>query len=430
MTRYRTGRLRRQFGQASLWMISAGCMAAALLAAPFVRWIDDRTRWTLLGFAPDGARAVLGALAASLLTFIVFAFSLLLLAAQMASGQFTPRMVARVFEDRLTKLTVGAFVFSWVFAIAALGRVEGRVPQLPVAAAILMSMASLGLFLFLMQSSVKILRPVTMLTDVARDTRQVIETLYPADFSSDGIKAAGPRPDPAQARKTVLHPGRSGALLSFDADGLARIAGRADCTIEIVPEVGDFLATGEPLFRLSGPGAEAVSPRELRRGVALGPERTLEQDPAFGFRIIVDIASKALSPAINDPTTAVLAIDQLHHLLLVLAGKRLSDGVVRDDAGAVRLVYRTPDWEDFVALAATEIRVYGATSPQIGRRLQAMFDHLLRTVPPERAPALRKEVDLLERTIERSYADPEDRAFSLQGDLQGIGSRTRRRGAE
>jgi uncharacterized membrane protein len=423
MKRYRIGRVRRQFGQASLWLISAACMAAALLAAPFVRWIDDRTRWTLLGFAPDGARAVLGALAASLLTFIVFAFSLLLLAAQMASGQFTPRMVARVFEDRLTKLTVGAFVFSWVYAIAALGRVEDRVPQLPVAAAILMSMVSLGLFLFLMQSSVKILRPVTMLTDVARDTRQVIETLYPAEFSSDGIKATGPRLDPAQARKIVRHPGRSGAVLSFDPGRLVRIASRTDCVVEIVPEVGDFLATGEPLFRLYGPGAETVSPRDLRRCVALGPERTLEQDPAFGFRIVVDIASKALSPGINDPTTAVLAIDQLHHLLLVLGTRQLDAGVLRDGSGAVRLVYRTPDWEDFVTLTATEIRLYGATSPQIGRRLQAMFEHLLRTAPADRAPALKKEVSLLARTIERSYADPEDRAQALHADLQGFGSR-------
>lgn len=428
MSTRRTGRAKRLSGRASLWLVSAVSMAAALLAAPFVRWIDDRTRWALLGFAADGARGVLGALAASLLTFIVFAFSLLLVAAQMASGQFTPRMVARVFEDRLTKLTVGAFVFSWVFALAALGRIEDRVPQLPVAAAILMSMVSLGLFLYMMQSAVKILRPVTMLTDVARDTRAVIEALYPAASPEDEGGPAGPRPDPGQARKTVGHSGRSASVLSFEAGRLVSLAGRADCLVEIVPQVGDFLPSGADLFRLYGPGAEAVNPRELHRCVTLGPERTLEQDPAFGFRIIVDIASKALSPGINDPTTAVLAIDQLHHLLLVLGRRRLDPGVARDAAGAVRLVYRTPDWDDFVALAVTEIRLYGATSPQIGRRLRAMFEDLLRTAPPDRAVALNKEVSLLARTIERSYADPEDRALALQGDLQGIGSRTRPRG--
>jgi uncharacterized membrane protein len=414
--------------RASLWLVSAAGMAAALLAAPLLRWIDDRTRWTLLGFAADGARGVLGALVSSLLTFIVFAFSLLLVAAQMASGQFTPRMVARVFEDRLTKLMVGAFVFSWVYALAALGRVDGRVPQLPVAAAILMSMVSLGLFLFMMQSAVKILRPVTMLTEVARDTRRVIEALYPVELSSVGDAPAGPHLDPTQARKTVRHPGRSASVLSFDADRLVRIAGRADCTVEIVPEVGDFLATGEVLFRLYGAGAAGVSPHDLRRCVALGPERTLEQDPVFGFRIIVDIASKALSPGINDPTTAVLAIDQLHHLLHFLSGRRLDPGVVRDASGDVRLVYRTPDWKDFVTLAATEIRLYGATSPQVGRRLQAMYEQLLRTSPAERAGALQKEVSLLARTIERSFVDPEDRALALHADLQGFGSRSRPHG--
>jgi uncharacterized membrane protein len=414
--------------RASLWLVSAVSMAAALLVAPLVRWVDDRTRWVLLGFGADGARDVLGALSASLLTFIVFAFSLLLLSAQMASGQFTPRIVVRVFENRLTKLTVGAFVFAWVYALAALGRIGDRVPQLPVAVAILMSLVSVGLFLFLVQSAVQVMRPVTLMADVARDTRAVIEALYPAAFSKDGSEHADLGLDPRRARKTVPHPGRSGVVLSFDAARLVRIAGRADCTVEIVPEVGDFLATGEDLFRLYGAGAEALNTRDLRRSIALGPERTLEQDPAFGFRIIVDIASKALSPAINDPTTAVLAIDQLHHLLHVLGRRQLDTGVVRDRSGAVRLVYRTPNWEDFVTLAATEIRLFGATSPQVGRRLQAMFEHLLRTAPAARADALRREMALLARTTERSYADPDDRAAALHGDLQGFGSRSHPRG--
>ncbi len=119
--------------------------------------------------------------------------------------------------------------------------------------------------------------------------------------------------------------------------------------------------------------------------MAVGQERTLEQDPALAFRIMVDIASKGLSPAINDPTTAVLAIDQIHHLLRNVGGRHLDDERVRDAAGRVRLVYRTPAWEDFVQLAVTEIRQFGGASIQIARRLRAMLENLIQTLPAKRA---------------------------------------------
>jgi uncharacterized membrane protein len=411
----------------SLWGTPVACMAAALLAAPSVRWIDDQTQWTLMGFGLDGAKALLAALASSLLTFIVFAFSILLLAGQIAGGQLSPRIIARVFESRLARLALGVFVFSFTFSIASLGRIEGRVQQLPVMIAVLSSLASVVLFIYLIHGVCLGFRPITILTRVAEDTKAVIETLYPRPYSEPGGERAGVDSDPGRAVRTIEHRGRSGVVADFFTAGLVDAATRAGCTIELVPEVGDFLARGEDIFRLYGAGAEAVEERRLRRCVELAPERTLEKDPAFGFRIIVDIASKALSPAINDPTTAVLAVDQLEHLLRLLGQRQLDEGVVRDSSGEVRLVHRTPDWEDFVSLAVTEIRIYGATSPQVPRRLQAMLEHLAQILPPQRGEALRRELGLLERTVERSYADPEDRAMSEVADLQGFGSRTRRR---
>src|SRR5262249_20243417 len=140
-----------------------------------------------------------------------------------------------------------------------------------------------------------------------------------------------------------------------------------------LPQVGDFVATGDPLFRVV-PATADVNPAALCQLVAVGQERTLEQDPTFAFRIIVDVASKGLSPAINDPTTAVLAIDQLHHLLHPVGSRSLDDGRVRDEGGKLRLVYRTPDWEDFVYLAVPEIRHFGGESIQVVRRLRAMLE--------------------------------------------------------
>jgi uncharacterized membrane protein len=212
---------------------------------------------------------------------------------------------------------------------------------------------------------------------------------------------------------------------AFDEAGLAEMARQAGSVVELVPQTGDFLADADPLFRLYGNGAANLDERALRRSVALGAERTLKQDPAFGFRILVDIASKALSPAINDPTTGTLAVDQIEHLLGFLGSRSLGDGIVRDAAGEGRLVYRTPTWEDFVTLAVTEIRLYGATSPQVTRRLQALFEHLVRVLPEERSVAIRQEMALLHQTIDQTFSDPRDRTLALTSDQQGFGSRLR-----
>ena len=163
--------------------------------------------------------------------------------------------------------------------------------------------------------------------------------------------------------------------------------------------------------------------------VAFGPERTLRQDPLFAFRIMVDIAARALSPAINDPTTAVLAIDQIHRLLRYAGGKNLDSGRVVDRDGRLRLIFPTPDWENIVDLALTEIRQYGATSIQVARRLRAMLEHLIDRLPQARTAALRRELDLLEKSVARSFADPEDRRRANIGDLQGLGGSSSRKDA-
>jgi uncharacterized membrane protein len=415
----------RRYLKSSLFIAPIASIVLALAVAPVVRWIDDVTRWPVFGFGAAGASAVISALASSLLSLIVFAFSILLLAIQIAGGQLSPRIIARVFQGRILKSTVAAFVFSYTYSLAALSRIGERVPQLPVAIAIFASLTSLALFIYLVQRVGEGFRPGMLMTRVAAETRRVIDAVYPRPFSPGGGEHAGLSLALGSADRIVEQRKTAGVVLAFDVDGLAALGARAGCVVELVPQVGDFVPVGEPLFRIYGAGAAGVDERALRDCVALGVERTIEQDPAFGFRIIVDIASKALSPAINDPTTGVLAVDQLHHLLQLVAGRQLDTGVVRDASGAVRLLYRTPDWEDFVTLAATELRIYGATNPQVTRRLRAMYGQLLHAVPAERATALRHEVALLEATIEATWANPADRLMAGLGDLQGFGSRHR-----
>ena len=212
----------------------------------------------------------------------------------------------------------------------------------------------------------------------------------------------------------------AGVVLAFDVEGVVALGTRHDCVVELVPQVGDFVAPGDPMFRVYG-GAE-LRPSSLHQSIAIGAERTIEQDPALAFRLIVDIASKGLSPAINDPTTAVLALDRIHHLLRHVGGRRLDNEKVRDAAGRARLIYRTPDWEDFVVLAVTEIRQFGSSSIQIARRLRAMLDDLIRTLPEERADPLRRELKLLTESAQRFFQDPEDRALAAVSDSQGVGA--------
>jgi uncharacterized membrane protein len=410
----------RAFLASSLWIVPVLGMALALGVAPVLRGLDTTTHWTLFGFGPEGARAVVGGLVASVFTFVVFVFSILLVAVQIASANLSPRVIAGILAQRPVRVCLGLMVFTFLYGLATLGRIEATVPQLPVAVVVGASLASIVAFLYLIDHSGRWLRPVSVVSQVGRDGARVIESIYPR-FLSESREESG-RPDPREGltpRQMVPSP-TGGVVLAFDVTGLVDVARAVDGVIELVPQVGDFVAKGDPLFRILGSGG-TLDEELLHQRIALGAERTMEQDPAFPFRIIVDIASKALSPAINDPTTAVLALDQLHHLLRNLGTRKLDTGVVRDRDLRPRLVYRTPDWEDFVELAVTEIRQFGATSIQVARRLRAMLEDLTAALPPERRPPLQAELRRLQRSSERAFTDPEDRAQSEHGDSQGLG---------
>jgi uncharacterized membrane protein len=420
MTWFQRHRARRYIAD-SIWILPVLSIAAALLAVRLLNRLDAALGWRLT-IEPEAARAVLSALASTMFTLIVFVSSALLVAVQLASGQLTPRVIAVVFKDTVTKLSLSAFVFTFTFTLAAMLRITDFVPGLTSIVAAYGSLASLGVFLFLIDHMGKALRPSWAARAVALIGRSVIEGVYPRRVSevreSDRDPAEALQGEPSSTITSLA----DGVVLAFDVPGLVALAARADCLIELVPQVGDFVATGDPLFRIYRGGA-ALPAKALRGSVALGQERTLEQDPTFVFRILVDMASKGLSPGINDPTTAVLAIDQIHHLLRNLGNRRLDDGRVRGAAGRLRLVYRTPDWADFVHLAVTEIRHFGSTSIQVARRLRAMIENLIECLPEERAATLRPELALIRRSSERSFVEPEDRALADVSDLQGVGGK-------
>jgi uncharacterized membrane protein len=246
-----------------------------------------------------------------------------------------------------------------------------------------------------------------------------MESVYP-ERSAEAQSIAGSQLSPGPAERTILHRGKSAIVVAVNVETLFAEAEKAKGVIEFVPQVGDFVGSGEPLFLLHG-GADAIEQRELQASVVLGSERTMDQDPLFAFRILVDIAIKALSKAINDPTTAVLAIDQLHRLLRSAGTRNLRTDQTLDRAGNLRVIFRTPNWEDFVHLAFSEIRFYGAENMQIARRLRAMIVNLTDVLPAQRHSALFKELELLDRAIERLYVSPEDLKLARIPDSQGLG---------
>jgi uncharacterized membrane protein len=420
LQRYRV----RHYVTNSIWVLPLLSIPCAIGAARGVQWAEGSLGWAP-GTNRDTAQAVLGALASAMFTFIVFVSSALLVAVQLASSLLTPRIIAIVFRDPITKASLTVFVFTFTFALAALARVTDVVPQLTAYVAAYSSLASLGVFLFLLDHVGKALRPSGALWTVGALGREVIEGVYPKSLaeSQPALPPAGK--SLGETPTATVTTARGGVVVAFDVRGLVSLAERAGCVLEMVPQVGDFIAAGDPLFRVFQGGA-ALPDEALRQSVAVGQERTLEQDPAFAFRIIVDIASKGLSPAINDPTTAVLALDQIHHLLRNVGGRRLDDGQVCDAAGRLRLVYRTPDWEDYVYLAVTEIRQFGGGSIQVARRLRAMLENLVQTLPAERAALLHQELKLLDRSAARSFTEPEDQALADVSDLQGVGGKHRR----
>jgi uncharacterized membrane protein len=369
---------------------------------------------------PAGTKTMLESVFALTQAFFVFTFGSLLVAIQVASGQLTPRIIAAtLLRDNAIRYTIGLFIFTLLFATGALVRQDTTVSYGVAAVAGMLGFTSIAAFLYLIDYAARLLRPVSVVWRVGELGRDVIESVYPEPAKDPGtlVVQAFNLPQP---QRVVAHEGRSAIVLAVALKRLVALADKRKAVVELMPRVGDFVATGDPLFRVHE-SADAVDDRALRVMVAFGPERTIEQDSTFAFRIIVDVAVKALSKAINDPTTAVLAIDQLQRLLRIVGNRHLQDEQIRGPSGRMCVIFRTPDWEDFVQLTFSEIRLYGAGNFQIARRLRSMIESLMQTLPEYRRPALHGQLFLLDRALEKLYVLPEDLALARTPDAQGLG---------
>ncbi|MBW5424140.1 DUF2254 domain-containing protein [Streptomyces sp. BG9H] len=396
--------------------------AAAELDAEIVRMLQESRDYdvikSLIGVAND-AKAVINTIGSAMMTFIGVVFSISLVAVQMASGQFSPRVVRLYVRSRITKATLTVFMATFLFALMTLTsfdserdpRLVTNVPLIESILALLMVLVSLLLFVAYVNGTVRMMRIGFVIDRIARDALRVAAR-QPIELPVD----AG-RLGPETAR--ITHHGRAGVLRDVNIARAVRAARRQGVVLRLIPRIGDFVVPGTPVFTVHG-GA-APSRRALRYTVSVGVERTFHQDLGFGLRQLSDIALRALSPAVNDPTTAVQALDRIVQFLASVAPYPLGALGHRDRLGAIRLVQSVPDWTALVDLGFAEIRAYAPGNPQVTRRMLAGLDDLLLLAPEERREPLLRHRDLLAQAVQRSVPEPADRAFALRPDRQGIG---------
>ncbi len=412
---------RRQFLKGSLWVLPVlgGILGGGL--AQLALWIDrEVTLPAGWHYSAGTASGVLTAIVGAMVALLGFVVTIGVLVVQQATGSLSPRYMRLWYRDRLQKIVLATFAGTLTFSFSLLRRVESHfVPDIGVTIAGAAVAASLALLLVYLDRFTHRLRPVAVAALVGQAGQDVLADWIGQLSEHHLIDTTPPPGRPLR----VVPAGRVGAVQAINLDGLIGLARRYDCTFVAEQTVGDFVDVQTPLVGVFGTAAPDAE--QLRGHFAIGGERTIEQDPAFALRILVDIAIKALSPAINDPTTAVQILDRIEAFLQAVAATSLRAAhAIADADGVRRLIFPGRTWEDFLSLAVTEIREYGAHSTQVCRRLRAMLDGLSQTVPVERQPAIRAQLCRLDATIERSFADPSARALAAGSDRQGIGGRS------
>jgi uncharacterized membrane protein len=413
----------REWLNTGLWFLpmvwALGAMAAAIgVVSIDHRWGGDDPSWLVFGRGPESARLVLSVIAGSTIAFTGTVFSITIVALQLASTQFSPRVLRTFLRDRPSQHCFGTFVATALYSLMVLREVEAEVevPGLALTGAFVLVVASIFAFVYLVHHVAQSIRAVSIMDAVAAETRASIRENYPLDAPDPFADAPVPPGPPSQILLLERGPG---VLLGLDEDDLVHIAGRHDCVLELLPNVGDYLPSNVALFAVHG-GDGRVEVSQVLRHVGIGPERTLYQDTAFGLRQLVDMAEKALSPAVNDPTTAVQCVDRLHDLLRRIAVRPLPSGRYGDGAGNLRLIVPQTSWDDYLQLAFDEIRHFGIGSLQIPRRLRAALLDLKSVSLPARQAPLDHQLRALDDAIDRTHRIAEDRAIARQADPQGI----------
>lgn len=393
--------------QESLWFLpGVMTLGGAVLALGLVQLdalleLDRRAGhvWAFGGGAA-GARGVLQAIAGSLITVTATIFSITIVTLQLASTQFTPRVLRTFTRDRGVQLVFGIFIGTFTYSLLVLRAVRSQeddfelfVPSISVLGAILLALICVGFLIYFIHHVAQMIRVPAVVERVVWDGERLIDRRYPAGIADPAAYDEIVEPA-ASVSPWVVTASSDGYLLSIDADRLFALSHDAPLTIRLEPLIGAFILRGEPLATV-WPGAreEDDVTAAIRSSCRLGTERTLEADVALPIRQLADIAIKALSPGINDPTTATMCIDRLAQLLLRAAQRGEPPGAFRRSDSAVCLMVRSPSFELLAETAFAQIRHFGADDPEVGPHLLTILERLAPLVPPAERAIVRRHAE-------------------------------------
>ena len=374
----------------------------------------------------SSAQAFLSGASSGMMALTGILFSIGFVIVQLPTAAYSPRLTSWFTRDPLLFHGLGMFIATFVYSLATLAWVDrdgnGYVPL--YSTYIVLALLIVSMFI-LTQLVLRLgrLQITNVLRFVGDKGRAVIERTLPAldvdeaEASLDGSNVAMPVADTNS--QTIFYRGEPQVVIFVDRKTLLRLAEGNGAVISLTVGIGDAVTEGIAIYRIYGSNT-AIPEKTLLQALVLGIERSVNHDPKYAFRILVDIAIRALSPAVNDPTTAVQSIDQLEDLLSRLSTRRLDTGAVLDPSGALRVTYPCATWEDYLSLAFDEIRLFGASQIQVMRRLRAALNSLVAR-SGVRAEAVRRYLDKLDATLENSPLDADDRASARLEDRQGLG---------
>jgi uncharacterized membrane protein len=332
---------------------------------------------------PQVAQVILGAIAASMMTVVSIVFAILLMTLTLASMQFSPRIIVSFARDRVTQGTLGIFLGTFSYCVAALPAARS-VPQpfapvLTVMGAMVLALACVAWLLFFIHHISQAISVNHIVEKIAGETEAIVDEIMPEPRR--GRMPEAPVPEPTE-REAAVASDVSGYVRFIDISRLVFLARSYGVTIRIVRRVGHFVPAGIPLLTVSrgdrlSPGRSA----ELRGAFDLGPTRTLQQDIEFGILQIVDIALRAISPAVNDPSTAINCVDQLSRILIRFASREEPASLLYDPPGVLRVSMLWPDFERLVDEAFDQIRLYARGDLAVSLRMLRALGDVARTVP-------------------------------------------------
>lgn len=413
----------RQAIHDSLWIVPTFYLVGAVVAGLVIPQLDHSLSLVgEFGRNPDSTRDVLSTIAGGMLAFTGFVLAVVLLIVQFGSATFGPRLVRWARRAWRVKHTLGVFVATFVFALFSLDQVQRGdrtfIPDVTVTIALGLLLASLVMFFLMLDGITTAMRPAAVAKQLSERAHQVLHEVFPDP--DDGLPhPTWVPPEGVPMREVTLRGAYGATVVTIDFTAVEEFVERTGVVVELLPAIGEHVRRGSPLFRVYGPDATGLG--ELERSLMLGDERSVDRDPAFAFRLLVDIAVKALSPAINDPSTAVQVLDWLDGLLRDASARELGVGLKRDGDGRAHIVYRTSTWEDLVALSFEEILFYGRQSTQVLRRLRALLNALLVDLPAHRRPPIEELRLRLELTVAQSFPLEGTRAVASQPDRLGLG---------